>query len=49
MYDITYMWTLKIQQTSEYSKKEADSDTETELVVTSGERELGKDNIRVGD
>ena len=24
-YDITYIWTLKIQQTNEYNKKEADS------------------------
>ena len=25
LYDITYMWNLKTQQTSEYKKKEADS------------------------
>ena len=25
LYDIAYMWNLKIQQTSEYNKKEADS------------------------
>ena len=28
MYDITSMWNLKIQQTSEYNKKEAGSYTE---------------------
>ena len=25
LHDITYMWNLKIQQTSEYNKKETDS------------------------
>ena len=36
LYDITYMWSLKkIQQTSKFIKKEADSDIESKLVVTS--------------
>ena len=39
---------FKIQQTSEYNKKEADTDIEDELVVTSGERGR-RGNIRVGD
>ena len=29
---------LKIQQTNEYNKKEADTEIESKLVVTSGER-----------
>ena len=33
------MWYLKNLQTSEYNKKEADSDIETKVVVTSGEKE----------
>ena len=41
IYDITYMWNLKLQQTSEYKKKEADSQM-NKLVVTR------KGNIRVG-
>jgi len=41
IYDITYMWNLKLQQTSEYNKKEADSQM-NKLVVTR------KGNIRVG-
>ena len=39
LYDITDMWYLKNLQTSEYNKKEADSDIETKVVVTSGEKE----------
>ena len=31
----------KIQQTSKYNKKEADTDIESKLVVTSGESEGG--------
>ena len=38
LYDIIYMWNLKIQQTSEYNKKEADRYIENILVVTPGER-----------
>ena len=34
LYDITYMWNLKIRQTSEYNKKETDSEIENKLVVT---------------
>ena len=37
---ITYMWNLK-NKTSEYNKKETDSQTVNKLVVTSGEREGG--------
>ena len=32
----------RIQQTSDYNKKEVDSDTENKLVVTSGKRGEGK-------
>ena len=38
LYDIIYMWNLKIQQTREYNKKEADRYIENILVVTPGER-----------
>jgi len=34
LYDITYMWNLKIRQTSEYNKKETDSEIANKLVVT---------------
>ena len=27
LYDITYMWNLTVKQTSEYTKKETDSQT----------------------
>ena len=43
------MWNLKEQQTSEYNRKEADSQTENKLVVTSGEREAGRGDIGVGE
>ena len=33
------MWNLKIQQTSEYNKKEADSDRESKAVDTREEKE----------
>ena len=39
LYDITDMWYLKNLQTSEYNKKEADSDIENKVVVTSREKE----------
>ena len=35
------MWNQKIQETSEYNKKEADSDIGNKVVITSGEREGG--------
>ena len=35
---MNHMWNLKIQQTSEYNKKEADTYIENILVVTTGER-----------
>ena len=35
------MWNLK-NKTIEYNKKEADTDTENKLVVTSGERKGGR-------
>ena len=41
------MWNQKIQETSEYNKKEADSDIGNKVVITSGEREGGRDNIGV--
>lgn len=37
LYD-TYIWSLKIQQTIEYKKKEEDSDIENKPVLTSGKR-----------
>ena len=40
LYDVTYMWNLKIQLTSYYNKKEANSVIENKLVVTSKEREV---------
>ena len=43
------MESKKIQQTSKCNKKEADSDLEKKLVVTSGEKEGGRSNIGVGD
>ena len=47
------MWNLKnkkIKYTSEYNKKRNRlTDTENKLVVTSGEREGGKGNIKVED
>ena len=43
------MWNLKIQQTSEYNNKEADTDIESKLVVTSGEREGGRGRKGAGD
>ena len=46
---ITYTWNLKIQQTSDYNRKEADLNIENKLVVTSGERGVGRGNIAVGD
>ena len=36
------MWNLKKKKASEYSKKEANTDIENKLVVTSGEREWGR-------
>ena len=39
----------KIKQTSEYNKKETDSDIETKLVVISGEKEEGRNKIGIGD
>ena len=39
LYDITYMWNLKIKQTNIYGKIETDSDIGNKLVVTNGERE----------
>ena len=40
---ITYIWNLKIQQTSDYNKKEADSQMQNKLVVTSGGEAEGTD------
>ena len=37
------------KKTSEYNKKEADTDIEKKLVITSGEREGGRGNIRAGE
>ena len=39
LYDITDMWYLKNLQTSEYNKKEADSDRESKAVDTREEKE----------
>ena len=47
-YDITYMWNLKTE-TSEYNKKETDSQIENKLVVTGRERQVRKGKIGVGD
>ena len=41
LYDIIYMWNIK-KKNSEHSKKEADTDIENKLVVSSGERERFK-------
>lgn len=38
LYDITYVWDIKKNQTSEYNKYRL-TDTEKKPVVTSGERE----------
>ena len=38
LYDILLCGLEKIQQTTEYNKKEAGSDTENKLVVSSGEK-----------
>ena len=50
LHNIMYMWNLKkIQQTSDYNKKRRRLiDTESKLVVTSGEREEGRGNIGLG-
>ena len=42
LYDVTYMWNLKIQLASYYNKKEVNSDIDNKLVVTSREREVGR-------
>ena len=39
----------KIKQTSEYNKTNRLTDIENKLVVTSGEREGGRDKIEEGD
>ena len=45
-----YVEPKKIQHTSEYNKKRSRlTDVGNKLVVTSGEREGGRGNIRVGD
>ena len=48
IYDIAFMWNLKLQQTSEYEKK-ADSQIENKLMITNGERELRRGSVWVGD
>ena len=46
LYDITYVWNLKMQQTSEYNKKRSRlTAIENELVATS---KGGRGNIAVG-
>ena len=42
------MWNLK-NTTTEYNKKETDSDIENKLVVTSEERKVGSNKIWIGD
>ena len=49
LYDVTYMWNLKIQLTGYYNKKEANSDIDNKLVVTSREREVGRGKTEGGD
>ena len=40
LYDITYMWNLKLKQTSEFNKKrKGPIDTKNKIVVINGERE----------
>ena len=39
LYNITYMWNLKKQPTSECNRKERFRDTENELVVTGVDRQ----------
>ena len=45
------MWNLKVQQSSEYykqtNKKRRLTYIESKLVVTSGEKEEGRDNIEI--
>ena len=43
------MWNLKIQLTGYYNKKEANSDIDNKLVVTSREREVGRGKTEGGD
>ena len=40
-YDIIYMWNINTQQTSEYSEKEALTEVDNKLMVTSEGREGG--------
>lgn len=42
MYGITYVWDLKIKQTSENNEKETDPDIENKIGVTSAERAVGR-------
>ena len=43
------MWNLKIQLTGYYNKKEANSDIDNKLMVTSREREVGRGKTEGGD
>ena len=40
------MWNLKNTKTSKYNKKEADTDIENKLMVTSGDRREGQYRCR---
>ena len=44
-----YVESKKIQQTSEYHKKMKQTHRYRELVVTSGEMEVGRGSVGVGD
>ena len=49
LYDITYMWNLKNNTNESIYKTETDSQTENNLMVTSGEREEERDKLGVWD
>ena len=49
VYDITYMWNLKIKQTSEYNKTETDSQIQRTNQWLPLGRLGGSDKVRVGD
>ena len=36
------MWNLKCKKTSKYNKKETDSDIENKVLLSSGERYMGR-------
>ena len=49
LYETTYMWNLKNYTNECVYKIETDSDIENKLLVTKGEREVGRDKLGVWD